>query len=67
MSTKILLNKELHHVGLSWIFVSSKQMKYDIKENNHPDWLNKGARYNISKMLGLNYFITMMQLDKNGS
>ena len=21
-------------------------MKYDIKENNHPDWLNKGPRYN---------------------
>ena len=21
-------------------------MKYDIKENNHPDWLNKGLGYN---------------------
>ena len=23
-------------------------MKYDIKENNHPDWLNKVPRYNTS-------------------
>ena len=23
-------------------------MKYDIKENNHPDWLNKGPRYNTA-------------------
>ena len=39
-------------------------MKYDIKENNHTDWLNKGPRYNTAKMLGLNYFITIMKLDR---
>ena len=64
MSTKFVLNKKLHHVGLYWIIYSSKQMKYDIKENNHPDWLNKVPRYNTAKMLGLNSFIKMMKLDK---
>ena len=42
-------------------------MKYDIKENNYYDWLNKGPRYNTAKMLGLNSFITIMKLDKNSS
>ena len=42
MSTKFVLNKKWHHVGLSWITSSSKKMKYYIKDNNHPDWLNKG-------------------------
>ena len=39
-------------------------MKYDTKENNDPDWLNKGPRYNTDKMLGLNHFITIIKLDK---
>ena len=51
-------------MGLYWIIYSSKQIKYYIKENNHPDWLNKGPRYNTAKMLGLNPFITMMNLDE---
>ena len=67
MSTTFVLNKKLHHLGLSWIIPSSKRMKYQIKENNHPDWLNKGTRYNTYKMLGLNSFIKVMKLDKNGS
>ena len=62
-----MLNTKLHHVGLSWIIYSSKKIKYDIKENNHPDWLNKGPRYNTAKILVLNYFITIMKLKKNGS
>ena len=61
MSTKFVLNKKLYHVGLSWIISSSKKIKYVIKENNHPDWLNKGPQYNTAKMLGLNYFITIMK------
>ena len=48
MITKFVLNTVLHHVGLSWIIYSNKEMKYDIKENNHPDWLNKGPRYNTA-------------------
>ena len=64
MSTKFLFNKKLNHVGLSWVISSSKPMKYGIKENNHPDWLNKGPRYNTAKILGLKYFITIMKLKK---
>ena len=64
MSTKSVLNTKLCLVGLSWIIYSSKQMKYDIKENNHPDWLNKGPWYNTAKMLGLNSFITIMNFFK---
>ena len=48
---------------LSWIIYSGKPMKYDIKENNHPGWLNKGPRYNTSKILGLNSFITIIKLE----
>ena len=67
ISNKFVLNTRLHHMGLTWIFSSSKPMKYDIKENIHPDWLNKGPQYNIAKMLGLNSFIKIMKLEKNGS
>ena len=42
-------------------------MKYDIKENKHPDWLNKGPQYITAKILGLSSFITMMKSEKNGS
>ena len=48
MITKFVLNTVLHHVGLSRIIHSKKQMKYYIKENNHPDWVNKGPRYSTS-------------------
>ena len=64
---KSVLNMRLHHVGLSRIIYSSRQMKYDIKENNNLYWLNKGPRYNTAQTLGLNSFITIMKLDKNGS
>ena len=64
MSTKFVLNQKWHHMGLSWIIYSIKQMKYDIKENNHPDWLNNGPRYNTAKMFGLNSFITIVKLEK---
>ena len=67
MSTKFVLNEKFHHVGLSWIISSSNQIKYDTKENNHPDLLNKGPQYNTAKMLGLNSFIKTTKLDKNGS
>ena len=37
--TKFVLNAILHHVDMSWIICSNKEMKYEI---NHQDWLNKG-------------------------
>ena len=59
-----MLNKKFVSCGFVLDNFSSKPMKYNIKENNHPDWLNKGPRYKTDKMLGLNSFITIMKLDK---
>ena len=64
MSTKFVLNTKFHHVDLSWIIYSTNQMKYDIKENNHGDWLNKVPWYNTAKMMGLNSFIKIMKLEE---
>ena len=46
MITEFVLNKILHHVGMSWIIFSNEEMKYEIDKINHPDWLNKGPWYN---------------------
>ena len=46
--TKFVWNKVFHHVGLSCIISPDKQMEYEIKENNHHGWLNKGPRYNTA-------------------
>ena len=43
-----MLNEILHHVGMSWIFSSNDEMKYELDENNHQDWLNKGPWYNTA-------------------
>ena len=48
MITKFVLNSVLHYVGLSCIVSPNKQLKYDIKENNHPYWINKFPQYNTS-------------------
>ena len=48
MITNFLLNAVLSHVGLSWIISSNKKNIYDIKENDHPDWLNKNSLYNTA-------------------
>ena len=40
--TKCLLNAIWHHVGISWIISSNKYMNYEMDNNNHQDWLNKG-------------------------
>ena len=36
-----------------WIIISNKEMKYEMDENNHQDWLNKGTWYNIDICLRL--------------
>ena len=47
--TKILLNAILHHVGMSWIISSNREMEYEINTgSNHLYWLNKGPWYNRS-------------------
>ena len=40
MITTFMLNAILHHVGMSWIISSNNEMKYEIDEINHQDWLN---------------------------
>ena len=45
--TSFLLNKLLHHVGMSWIIETHEQLKYDM-ENNNQDWMTGGPWYNTS-------------------
>ena len=59
-------NTVLHNMGLSWIISSNKQTKYDIKENNHHGWFNKGPQYNTaicSKLHGT-VFVDCIRNDK---
>ena len=42
MITKFVLNAILHHVAMSWIISSNEEMEYEMDENNHQDFLNKG-------------------------
>ena len=46
--TKFVLNEILRHVGMSWIISSNRKMEYEMDENNHLDWLNRGPWYNTS-------------------
>ena len=69
MITKFVLNEILHHVSMSWIIRSKKEMKYEIDESNHQDWLNKGPLYNTaicSRLHGslFEYFITHARTDR---
>ena len=57
-----MLNEILHHVGMSWIISSKKEIKYDMDWKSHQCWLNKGPWYNTSICLKLHgnmfeYFI----------
>ena len=49
MITKFVLNEISHHVGMLF----KKGMKYDIDENNHQYWFNKGTWYNTPVCLKL--------------
>ena len=46
--TKFVLYAILHYVGMSWIICSNKEMKYEIDERNHQDWLKKRPCYNTA-------------------
>ena len=67
--TKFVLNSILHHVGMSWIIISNKEIKYEIDESNNQDWLNKGPWYNTgicSRLHGIPFddFITHAITDR---
>ena len=54
---------------MSWIISSNQEMYYEMDENNHQDWLNKGLWYNISicsKVHGSRFedFITQAKTDR---
>ena len=41
--TKFVLNAMFHHVGMSWIIRSNREMEYEMNtESNHLDLFNKG-------------------------
>ena len=65
---KFVLNEILYHVGMSWIISSSQEMNYEMDENNHQYWLNKGPWYNTPiflKLYGSRFedFITQVRAD----
>ena len=66
---KFVLNEILHHVVMSWIISSYKEMDYEMDKNNHQDWLNKGPWYNTSiylKLHGSRFedFVTQARTDR---
>ena len=68
--TKFLLNAMLHHVGMSWMISSNREIDYEMNTKiNHLDWLNKGPWYNrniCSKSHGSRSedFITQVRTDQ---
>ena len=55
---KFVLNAMLHHVGMSWIISSNREMDYEMNKTNHQDWLNKDTWYNrsiCSKLHGIRF------------
>ena len=66
---KIVLNAMWHHVGISWIISSKREMVYEMNETDHQYWLNKGPCYNTSicsKVHGSGFedFITQARTDQ---
>ena len=69
MITIFVLNSILHHVGMSRIITSNKEMKHKMNKNNNEDWLNKDPWYNTSICLKLHgsmfeNFITHARTDR---
>ena len=64
-----MLDKILHHVGMSWIISSNQEMEYEINTKNiHLDWSNKGPwyiKYICSELHGIKFedFITQARTD----
>ena len=69
MITKFVLNKILHHVGMSWIISSIDEMKYERDERNNKDDFNKTPWFNTAIYSRLNGslfedFITHARTDR---
>ena len=67
--TQFVLNAMLHHVGMSWMISSKKEMDYDnFTTSNHLYWFYKGPWYNKNicyKLHGITFedFITRDALE----
>ena len=48
MIPKFVSNTILHHMGMSSIICSNKEIKYEIDKTNHQHWFNEGPWYNIA-------------------
>ena len=64
-----MLNAILHHAVMSWMISPNKEMNFEMHENNHHDWLNKGLWFNTSicsKLHGSRFedFITKARTDR---
>ena len=69
MINKFVLNAILHHVRMSWIVSSNKEMKYKNDKINHQYWFNKGPWYNTEicsrlHIILFEYFITHSRTDR---
>ena len=68
--TQFVLNAMLHHVGMSWIIRSKKEMDYDNFTNSkNLEWFDTGPWYNkniCSKLYGTTFedFITQARIDR---
>ena len=68
--TQFVLNVILHHVGMSWIISSKKEMDYDNFTNSKSlEWFDTGTWYNkniCSKLYGTTFedFITQARTDR---
>ena len=68
--TQFVLNSMLHHVGMSWIIISKKEMEYDNFTNSKKlDWFDTGPWHNkniCSKLYGTTFegFITQSRTDR---
>ena len=68
--TQFVLNAMFHHVGMSWIISSKKEMDYDNFTNSkNLDWFDTGPWHNkniCSKLYGTHFkgFITQARTDR---
>ena len=68
--TQLVLNAMLHHVGMSWIISSKKEMDYDKFTNSkNLNWFDTGPWHNkhiCSKLYGTTFedFITQARTDR---
>ena len=52
MITPLVMNSMLHHVGMSWIIISKKEMDYDnFTKRKNLNWFDTGTWHNKISVL----------------